>query len=186
MSEKRKTPEENILEVGAGQNPTEEATITLDIREDLDHIDHGGVDIGDDEWPIEESSISEVIANHVFEHIPPENIGHVFSEIDRVLISGGQFRMRTPHAGTWASATDPTHQGTGGTTPDITKYFTGELEEYWPHLDWNVEAWTQIEFPLFLRSRFRVTKKVYNGVWAHQILKIPFVTGEVFFEAKKR
>lgn len=178
--------EREILEVGAGLKPTQEATITLDIRTDLDHIDYGGVDIGADNWPLEDGSVETVIANHVFEHVPPENVGHVFAEVDRVLVPGGTFRMRTPHAGTWASATDPTHQGTGGTTPDIKKYFTGDLEEYWPEIDWDVEAWTAVKFPLFVRTNWRIERKIYDGTLAHQLLKIPFVTGEVFFTAEKR
>ena len=174
---------QRILEIGAGQSPDPRATETLDIRQDLEHIDYGGVDIGVDEWPVERDSVDQVIANHVLEHVPPERIGYVFSEVDRVVRSGGEFIVRVPHAGSWEAATDPTHQGTGGWTPDIVQYFSGELEEYFPELAWDVTAEADLSFPLFLRERLRVSILVERGDISHELMKIPFVSGEVHFRA---
>lgn len=174
---------QRILEIGAGQSPDPRATETLDIRQDLEHIDYGGVDIGVDEWPVEPDSVDQVIANHVIEHVPPDQIGHVFSEVDCVVRSGGEFIVRVPHAGSWEAATDPTHQGTGGLTPDIVQYFSGELEEYFPELAWDVTAEADLSFPLFLRERLRVSILVERGDISHELMKIPFVSGEVHFRA---
>lgn len=172
-----------VLEIGAGQTPDPRATVTLDIREDLDHIDHGGVDIGVDQWPVKENSFDLVVANHVLEHVPPDRLGFVFDEIDRVVESGGEFHAVLPHAGSWQAATDPTHQGSGGWTPDVVQYFTGELEEYFPHLAWCVDAHANLSFPLFLREELRVTLSVSRGDVSYELMKVPFVSGEVEFEA---
>lgn len=178
--------DERVLEVGAGQSPDTRATETLDIRDDLEHVDFGGVDIGEDRWPVEADSVNMVIANHVVEHVPPERLGHVFKEVDRVVKSGGRFLVVTPHSGTWEAATDPTHQGTGGWTPDIVQYFTDELEPYFPELDWEVEAQANLSFPLFLRESLRLNVSVSRGGISNELVKIPFVSGEVEFEATVR
>ncbi|WP_096389002.1 methyltransferase domain-containing protein [Halopenitus persicus] len=175
--------EERILEIGAGQSPDSRATETLDIRDDLEHIDYSGIDIGADEWPVGNDSIDMVIANHVVEHVSPESIGHIFEEVDRVVQKGGRFHVIVPHTGTWQAATDPTHQGTGGWTPDIVEYFTGNLEEYFPKLKWNVSAKANLSFPLFLRERLRLHFTISSGSISSEIVKIPFVSGEVEFWA---
>lgn len=175
--------DEKVLEVGAGQSPDPRATETLDIRDDLDHLDYAGVDIGTDEWPIPDESVDLVVANHVVEHVPAECIGHLFSEVDRVVKPGGRFHVVTPHAGTWQAATDPTHQGTGGWTPDIVQYFTADLEEYFPELDWEVSGTANLSFPLFLRENLRLEFSVSRGSISNEIVKIPFVSGEVEFWA---
>jgi SAM-dependent methyltransferase len=177
MSDKR------VLEIGAGQSPDSSATETLDIRDDLSHIDYPGVDIGKDRLPVEDNSIDHVIANHVLEHVSPESLGHVFHEVDRVLKSGGTFQVVTPHSGSWQAATDPTHQGTGGWTPDVVKYFDGQLEGYFPELDWDVRARAKLSFPLFVREHLRLTWSISRGDVSHELIKIPFVSGEVEFEA---
>ena len=173
-----------VLEIGAGCVPDDRSTMTLDIRTDLEHIDHPGVDVGVDEWPIESESVDMVIANHVVEHIPPARIGHLFEEVDRVLTEGGIFHVVTPHVGSWAAATDPTHYGTGGWTPSVTDYFTGELEQYWPDLQWNAYAWATLTFPTFFRERRRVELRVSDGGLSFELLKSPFVTGVTEFIAE--
>jgi SAM-dependent methyltransferase len=173
----------NILEIGAGQSPDPRATETLDIRDDLDHIDYGGVDVGSDKLPLEADSVDLVVANHVVEHIPGEAISHLFMEIDRVVRSGGRFHAVTPHAGTWQAATDPTHQASGGWTPDVINYFTGELEEYFPELCWDVEARANLSFPLVLRKSCRLRFSTARGDLSHELVKLPLVSGEVEFEA---
>lgn len=172
-----------VLEIGAGQSPDKRATETLDIREDLDHIDYCGVDISKDQWPVEDDSVDVVVANHVLEHVPPEGIGYVFDEVDRVVLSNGEFHAVVPHAGSWQAATDPTHQGTGGWTPDVAKYFTGKLEEYFPELDWDVETRANLSFPLFLREALRFQFSISRGDISNEVVKVPFVSGEVEFKA---
>lgn len=180
------TRSRRILEIGAGENPTQEATETLDIRNDLDHIDHPGIDIGTDRLPFDDNSVDKIIANHVLEHIRPEDIGQVFREVNRVLRPGGEFTGVMPHAGTWLAATDFTHQGTGGTTPSMRGYFDGSLEPYWPELDWDVDAWAELTWPLWVREDWRRVSTVRSGDRSMQFVKIPGVTGTVHFVATKR
>lgn len=176
---------EDILEIGSGLNPDDRATVTLDIRTDLDHIDVGGIDIGTDQLPFDTGSFSRVIADNVLEHIPPGNIGHVFEEVDRVLRSNGVFEVIIPHAGTWEARTDPTHYGTGGWTPDVEKYFTGELQEYWPEIDWDVSTTAKLEAPTFLRTSLRLSVCTEHGGISTELVKLPFVSGTVDFIARK-
>lgn len=171
-----------VLEIGAGQSPDPRATETLDIRDDLDHIDYGGVDVSTDRLPIEPDSVDLIVANHIVEHVPGESIGHLFSEIDRVVRPGGRFHAVMPHAGTWQAATDPTHQGTGGWTPDVVKYFTGELEEYFPELEWDVEARANLSFPLVLRESRQLRFSVSRGDLSNELVKVPLVSCEVEFK----
>lgn len=172
-----------VLEVGAGLSPDTRATETLDIREDLNHIDYPGIDIANDSWPIASNSFDRVIAKHVIEHIPPSSLEHVFFEADRVLRDEGVFEVVTPHAGSWKAATDPTHFGPGGWTPDVDAYFSGGLEDYFPQLDWAVRSCARLEFPVFVPKPLRIRVKISNGALSHELVKVPFVTGDVEMEA---
>lgn len=175
-----------VLEIGAGENPSPDSTMTLDIREDLDHIDYPGVDIGVDRWPVDDESVRFVRAHHVLEHVPPEQIGHVWRELDRILVPGGEAVIDLPHAGTWSAATDMTHQGTGGTTPGVANYFAdGSLEQYWPNLNWTVDAYARVEFPTFVRGSLRVRFVPSRPGLSFELVKIPFVDADVRIEIKK-
>lgn len=174
----------DVLEIGAGESPDPRSTVTLDIRDDLDHIDIPGVDIGSDRWPIKDSSVTMVLAHQVLEHVPPEKIGHVFRETYRVLQPGGTFHAQLPHAGTWGADTDMTHQGTGGTTPSVSEYFSGQLEDYWPDIKWTANAWAIVEGPIFIRPSMRIRYRTTNGRRSYELVKIPFVTANVVFEAR--
>jgi SAM-dependent methyltransferase len=172
-----------VLEIGAGTTPDERATETLDIREDLDGIDYPGVDIGRDRWPVETGAISLVVASHVLEHVPPDRLAHVFEEAARVLEPGGALHALVPHAGSWDAYTDPTHQGSGGWTPDVTGYFDGRLEPYFTQLEWRVYAEAQLEFPTVLRPSLRLSWTTTNGTLSTELVSLPFVTGVVEFRA---
>lgn len=174
-----------VLEVGAGENPQPFADITLDIREDISHIDHSGVDIGTDRWPLEDNSVETIIAYDVIEHVPPERIGHVWEEADRVMKVGGQLVAHLPHAGTWAAMTDPTHQGTGGTTPSIASKWDDKPHGYWSHLDWDVRAYAECSFPVLLPPWARIHGNISNGTLTAELVKIPFFTAYVWVIARK-
>ena len=122
---------ERILEIGAGETPHPKMTDTLDIREDLAEIDFPGVDIGSDVWPLEDESVDRILAIDVIEHVPGNQLGHVWEEADRVLRPGGELQARLPHAGTWEAYTDLTHAGTGGTTPSVCAKFEPGPHGYW-------------------------------------------------------
>lgn len=174
-----------ILEIGAGLNPTPHADKTLDIRDDLNHIDYPGIDIGRDEWPLDEEAVDVIIAYDVIEHVPPELIGHVWEEADRILKPGGRLIAHLPHAGTWAAMTDPTHQGTGGTTPSIAAKWDDTAHGYWSHLGWNVESYAELSFPTLFPSWSQITINISNGHLTSELVKIPFVDAYVWIDATK-
>ena len=177
--------EADVLEIGAGEQPRPESTETLDIREDLDHIDHGGVDVGRDRWPVESESVDRVLAFDLVEHVPGDRLGHLWEEIDRVLRPGGELIARMPHAGTWEAWTDPTHAGTGGSTASLAGKFEPGPHGYWAHLGWEVTSRAELSFPSILRPEWRATVETENGGLSAELVKIPFVTGLVWIEATK-
>lgn len=174
--------EEVILELGAGTDPSPKSTHTLDIRTDIP-VDYPGINIAEDRIPLEEHSVDQVVGYHILEHVPPERIGFVFKEIDRVLRPSGEGHFETPHAGTWSAATDPTHQGVGGFTPDIDMYINGKPSSYWPEIKWDVSAYANLEFPTFLRPSLRVGFELREH--SREMVKLPFVDGTVIIEIEK-
>jgi hypothetical protein len=62
-------------------------------------------------WPFETSSISEVAAIHVIEHLGEQRavFFNIIKEIYRVLEDGGLFRVSVPHYMHRSHYTDPTH-----------------------------------------------------------------------------
>lgn len=168
-----------IVELGAGENPREESTHTVDIRTDLTHIDYGGVDIGTDTLPFDDEEANMVLIYHTLEHIPPQNITHVFEEVNRILEPCGEFFVEIPHSGTWGARTDLSHFGSGGTTPSVSGYFDGTLEGYWDYLPWDVEARGIVETPTFLRPKLRLRGAFTSGYITSQLVDIPFVTAKV-------
>lgn len=174
-----------VLEIGAGLNPCRLADQTLDIRDDLSHIDYPGVDIGEDEWPVAADAVDVILAYDVLEHVRPESIGHVWDEADRVLKSGGRLVAHLPHAGTWAAWTDPTHQGTGGTTPSIESKWHDGPHGYWSDLNWDVRAYAEVLVPSVAPSKAQLSVTVDSGELTAELVKIPFVTAYVWIEATK-
>lgn len=79
-----------VLDVGAGENPVPEATVTLDQRECADYQ----ADIEREEWPLADGSVDVVVARHVLEHVADP--AHVFREAGRVLVDGGFFAVTVP------------------------------------------------------------------------------------------
>jgi SAM-dependent methyltransferase len=172
-----------ILEIGAGTNPDPEATHTLDKRTDIP-VDFPGIDIANDPLPFDDECVDQVVGYHILEHIPREKIGHVFREIDRILKLEGTGHIELPHTGTWSAGTDPTHQGPGGTTPDVANYLDGNDSSYWPEINWSVDSYAVLHFPTFLRPALRpdVVSKNHSREW----VKLPFVDGTVIIKFQKR
>lgn len=71
-----------------------------------------GVDVVHDldvlPWPFDDGAAVEVLALDIFEHVS-DPLGFV-AECWRVLEPGGLATVRSPRAGTWCAATDPTHR----------------------------------------------------------------------------
>jgi SAM-dependent methyltransferase len=175
-----------VLELGAGESPYPGADVTVDIRDDLDGIDHSGVDIGNDLLPADDESFDVIVMFQVLEHVAPDRVGHLFRECDRVLRPGGLMHVKLPHAGTISAHTDLTHRGSGGTTPAVRRYFEGGSQQYWSDLEWDVEAWAELSAPTVLAGSRRVSWTVHNAAVCHALTKLPFVTGAVTIQATKR
>ncbi len=77
----------------------------------MDQFPLPGVDIVHDletfPWPLPASSVSEVKAHHVLEHL--RNLTGVMEEVHRVLKPGGLFRIKVPYFRHVGAFTDPTH-----------------------------------------------------------------------------
>ncbi|WP_435068362.1 methyltransferase domain-containing protein [Haloplanus sp. C73] len=175
-----------VLELGAGESPYPQADTTMDIREDVDGIDVGGVDVGRDRIPVDDESFDVVVMFQVLEHIPPDRVGFLFRECDRVLRAGGLLHIELPHAGTISAQTDLTHRGTGGTTPAVRRYFDGGSQQYWPDLEWDVETWAELSAPTIVAGSRRISFTVSNAALSHALTQVPFVTGAVTIQALKR
>lgn len=125
-----------IVEVGAGTDPDPRSSRLCDIV-DLQGID----DVFDirDPWPFKDSSVSGVIAKHVFEHISHDELAtDVLPEIYRVLEPGGWVEFSVPLGGN--QAIDPTHDANGQWAWATTDFFTGDKREYYyGHHEWDFE-----------------------------------------------
>jgi len=85
-----------ILNLGAGINPIEGAT-------NHDLYPKAGIQltfsVTDIPWPISDGEYEKVLAFHLIEHIPIENLNSFFQEVKRVLVPGGVFIAETPDIG---------------------------------------------------------------------------------------
>lgn len=74
-------------------------------------------------WPWADSTVSEVLARDVFEHLPDKR--HTMNELWRVLVPGGVARIQVPHATDGDGGhCDPTHCSYW-TTSDFEYYCPG-------------------------------------------------------------
>lgn len=77
-------------------------------------------------WPWPDSSVEEVLAFDVFEHLPDKR--HTMNELWRVLVPGGRATLQIPHATEGDGGhCDPTHQSYW-TTSDFEYYTPGVAE----------------------------------------------------------
>lgn len=95
----------------------------------VDKIDFPEVDLVADlarPWPWRDSSVTEVVASHVLEHLASDERVHFFNELDRVLIDGGRAVIVTPHWQDPGCYGDPTHQW-----PPVTDWTYHYLSKAW-------------------------------------------------------
>jgi SAM-dependent methyltransferase len=170
-----------IVDLGAGESPHRDADVTVDIREDID-VDYGGIDIGRDSLPFGDASVGIVICRHVFEHVPPQRLGHALTEIDRVLEPGGKLIVEAPHAATASARADPTHQAAW--TLVTADYFAGRTYDYYG-LDWAIEATAHLEAPTLIRPSWRLKWTMTHPALTSGVASLPFVDGFVRFIATK-
>lgn len=87
-----------------------------DYMEDWTNLDSGNCkcdishDIETTPWPIEESSVNEVLMKHVLEHVSKEKFVDVIRELYRVCCGGAKIHIQVPYAGSDNFWTDPTHK----------------------------------------------------------------------------
>jgi len=90
-------------------------------------------------WPWEDSSVDEIYAADIFEHL--ENRIYTMNEVHRVLRPGALLRMECPDAskgaGQWQ---DPTHVTPW--TPNGLQYFCPEVSKAWErfHIAYGITA----------------------------------------------
>lgn len=95
--------------------------ISVDIVEPADQI----VDLAGP-WPWPDSSVEDVLAYDVFEHLPDKR--HTMNELWRVLVPGGRATLQIPHATMGDGGhCDPTHRSYW-TASDF-EYYTPGLAE---------------------------------------------------------
>lgn len=85
------------IDLGCGLNK-KEGTLGIDIlpSPNVDYV----LDIQTEPLPFPDQSVEYVYSSHFLEHI--ENIGHIFTEVSRVCVDGGELEFWTPYA--WSNA----------------------------------------------------------------------------------
>jgi hypothetical protein len=97
------------VEFGTGNKPSE-GFLHCDTWKHSPHVDKA-FDLETLPWPFEDSSVEEIRAVDVFEHLRPWRIStqQWIDECFRILVSGGTLDMRLPAFDNPYSWRDPTH-----------------------------------------------------------------------------
>lgn len=85
-------------------------------------------DIGKDNLPIEDNSVDEVMALHIFEHIPGNDFFHLLQELYRVCSDGAVINIEVPHYRHDDFFGDPSH--CRPFTIDTFKMFSKKYNEF--------------------------------------------------------
>jgi predicted SAM-dependent methyltransferase len=120
-------------------------------------------------WPWPESSVSEIKASHIIEHLPDRV--HTMNSIWRVLVPSGRVVIDVPDATRGAGhVQDPTHCGPGWSMNSFT-YFD-DRERNWQrfHLDYGITAKLRVMGWLDREEGLNIHK--YQKVWIlHVVLE---------------
>lgn len=107
-------------------------------------------------WPWADSSVDEVKAFDIFEHLPDKR--HTMNELWRVLKPGGKAEIDVPSAARGAGAfQDPTH----------CSYWTANDFEYYEKGNFARERFRESEY-YGVKADFRIirlTQNMYKGKW---------------------
>lgn len=96
------------LDIGCGGNKVPgfvgmdmRALPGVDIVHDVEHYP----------WPLPDACVLMAVASHLVEHIAPMRFGfiHFMNEVWRVMKTGGEFAIATPHGYSPGYLQDPTH-----------------------------------------------------------------------------
>lgn len=140
------------LNLGSGQNPFQgyinvDKFGTPDVHWDLEQFP----------WPWEENSVSEVILNHVLEHLgsTTETYFGIIRELYRICAPGAVIRINVPHPRHDDFMTDPTH--VRPVTPGQLEMFSKRMN----HL-WKAESKANSPLALYLDVDFEVENVEYK------------------------
>lgn len=131
-----------------------------------------------------DESVNRVVCRHVLEHIPREDLTHVWQELYRVLAPDGTAQIVVPHAGTYSAIHHPDHRDGGGFTTELAELLDNDDIPHWPS-DWEVTGTAELEWPSILRPSLRPSFSLSDPRMAFNICKIPFVDGHVIVRIQK-
>lgn len=99
------SPETVMLEMGVGQRPVWQGSITVDVNpRSKASIVH---DLNSLPYPFPDNHFDIVLAEHVIEHLT--DVIKVIEEVHRILKPGGRFYIEVPHFSSCHQHTDLTH-----------------------------------------------------------------------------
>ena len=166
-------------------------------RKDPAHI---GVDIADNAnadyivapgspLPFPDDTFDMIISRYVLEHV--KDLDQLMGEIFRVLKPGGMFRFCAPHAFSMDMYDDPTH--CRFYTLRTMNYFTGASDVHYTESHFNQSGiYLRLSLAYFRWRIIRYPMNILLGSigfvapnFGEQLLKMPFITGTLFFELKK-
>ncbi len=147
------------LNLGAGSD-IREGWINQDVSE-LPGVDvvH---DLNDHPWPFEDSSVDELLALNVLEHL--DDLVPALEEMYRILRPGGAARLMVPYWNSWHRYADPTHQR---------GFHEFTLRFFDPDSSWCKDR------PYYSNARFRIEEEAFAIAPLSPYLRIPGV-GVVF------
>ncbi len=119
---------------------------SVDVAHNLDHLP----------WPFEDSSISEIVMDHVLEHLE-DTIGTLL-EIYRICADGAEVRIMTPHFS--CNWNHPGHKRAIGI--GLFDHFDPKVEEHYGNCRFKVERMTFH----WMRPRYQTTwlRKTISGL----------------------
>lgn len=185
-----KKPRYAKLEIGSGHNP-QPGYVHLDVRKGLPQLDYV-CDFSKDKLPFDANTFTDILANHVIEHVSWRVLPHVLKEWYRVLKTGGRLVIRTPDlkfiCETYLkNRTTPEH-------PDDEGYIKTHLSHTITPAWWaNIKLFAGQDYPSNFHNLcfdFDMLRNLLEKFWFKDValldLKPVFSPGELQVEAYKR
>jgi hypothetical protein len=133
-------------------------------------------------WPWEDSSISEIVLNHVLEHLgqDTETYLNIIKEIYRVCKDQACVHIAVPHPRHDDFINDPTH--VRKVTPDGIGLFSKKNNE-----EWNKGGYANSPLGVYLNVDLEVTKNLIipDPFWGQLLKEKKISEGEFFSAARK-
>lgn len=177
--------QQRVLNFGCGSRK-EPGQIGVDISSnaDADYVIEPGAPL-----PFSDDEFDLVISRFVLEHVA--DLERLLTEICRVLKPGGVFRFCVPHALSMDMYDDPTHRRFY--TLRTMNYFTGTSNVHYASANFS-RATAYLRLTLGW-PRWRVIRYPMNLVlgtvgllapnFGENLVKLPFITGTLFFELER-